>query len=347
MTLKNGLRTLAVFLLIFFAAAGFAAAGETAPAPEAPPAVRFAREEITEDVYPAVIDRTRDPLAYDAFRFRLDAKLLDIWFPNIANADEAILIYDGNVWLIDCGDQKAGERGAELIRRLGISRIGRLFNSHPHHDHILGLQETDAAARVEELLVCFGEDSTDSMVKALKYAFQAGIPVSRFADGDTFAMGDGQVTLHFLQNTEPTLDMNNQSAQTMVAFGKRKILFTGDMEADGQAALVARVGDTLQADILKYPHHGKKALDAAFRQAVSPLFAVVTNQQVDWEGVAHLTAVGIPFAFTNRGEQYLHLATDGEHWICEYVQKESLRGLLINTHTGVSKGCLRGLCFKQ
>ena len=190
---------------------------------------------------------------------------------------------------------------------------------------IEGLQATNDAAPVEELLICFGEDSTDSMIKALEYARGQGISVARFADGDVFAMGDGAVSLTFWKNGSADLDINNQSAQTMVEYGERSILFTADMERAGQAALTARIpAERLRADILKYPHHGKKTLYAPFREAVNPRIAIVTNQKVDWEGVTAMAALNLPTYFTNRDGAYLHLVTDGKHWICEYAGRESV-----------------------
>lgn len=324
-------RFAAALILIFLLAAG-GAAGENTPRPcppETPAPVKTARPvpEPTPEM-PAVIDRVTDPAAGDGFRFMLDAKILHIWFPNIMNADEAILMYDGDVWLIDCGDERAGSRGAELIRLLGIEKIGKLFNTHPHHDHLNGLTATHEAAPVRELLICFPADSTDHMIRAIRYAEMNGIRVSEFRDGSSFAMGDGAVTLTFYVNPPEGLDMNNQSAVTMVRCGRRTMLFTADMEIPGQARMMERLQpETLDADVLKYPHHGKSAMDESFFAAVSPDAAVVTNKTVaEWNGIRYLAGKGIPFFYTNRTGMYLHLMTDGEHWIAEYVRPEEIKG---------------------
>lgn len=311
---------------------GGAASGEGTPgaaAPETPAPVRIARPEPepTPEM-PAVINCAADPDADAGFHFAMDADLLHIWFPNISNADEAILIYQGDVWLIDCGDERAGARGAELIGRLGISRIRKLFNTHPHHDHLNGLRATDEAAKVEELRICFGGASTEHMIRAVTYAEENGIRVEEFREGSKFAMGDGAVTLEFWHNTDPSLDMNNQSALTMVRYGERTILFTADCERNGQANLMQRVpAAALKADLLKYPHHGKSPLDDDFLRAVRPEAAIVTNKTVpDWSGVRYLTANSIPFIYTNQNDVYLHLMTDGLHWIVEQVPRDSVTG---------------------
>lgn len=286
---------------------------------------------------PAVIDRTADPAAFSDFAFPAEAKILHIWFPNIMNADEAILLYDGCVWLIDCGDERMGARGAELIRKLEIPRIDKILNSHPHHDHLNGLRATDKAAKVEELALCFTEgdirpaSSRKHLRNALAYAEKNGITVSSFAEGDVLAMGDGGVTLTCYINPDPKLDLNNRSAQMMLRCGERTILFTADMEKPGQEAMLARLPEeSFKADILKYPHHGKSAMDDAFLEAVDPEIAVITNQKVEkWKGIMYLKKLKIPYVYTNvyhhinnktKKPLYLHLMTDGKHWVMERAE---------------------------
>lgn len=310
---------------LFLGGTAFGEGIPASPGPEAPAPVRIARPEPEPTpAMPAVINCVADPGADAGFHFPMDADLLHIWFPNIMNADEAILIFQGETWLIDCGDEKNGARGAELISRLGIDRIRKLFNTHPHHDHLNGLRITDETAKVEELRICFGGASTEHMIRAVTYAEENGIRVAEFRDGSEFAMGDGSVTLKFWCNTDPSLDMNNQSAQTLVRYGERTILFTADMERSGQANLLTRVAaSALKADLLKYPHHGKTALEEEFLRAVNPEAAIITNKTVaDWGGVRYLEAKGVPYIYTNRTGVYLHLVTDGEHWIAEQVPQD-------------------------
>ena len=293
-------------------------------------------EETPDEIVmvPEVIDRAADPEAEAWFEFPEEAKILEIWFPNVMNADEAILIYDGEVWLIDCGDERMGGRGAVLLEKLGITKIDRLINTHPHHDHLNGLKATDKAAKVAELLFCFDEKnirhakSLKNYRNAVAYAEKNDIAVSSYEEGSVFTMGDGKVTLACYANTEPKLDVNNRSAQIMIRYGKRSILFMGDMEKPGQQDMLARVAaEELKADLLKYPHHGKNAMDDAFLEAVSPKMAIITNKKVEsWKGIRYLKKHGIPYYYTNvyRGKQclYLHLMTDGDHWIVERVVRD-------------------------
>lgn len=318
------LRTAAILLLAAALPFYFAAAeGMIPPSPEPPNENTAARPTAapTEAPTEELTDHVHHPEVMPRFHFQKGKKLLEIWFPNIKDADEAILLYDGQVWMIDCGDYRMGDRGVLLIKQLGIEKIDVLFNSHPHHDHIDGLAKTDEAAKVGEVRICFAPELTESGLRMLNRTKERGIPVTEYRDGDVFAMGDGAVELRILKNNESNLDMNNQSAVTKITYGERSILFTADMEAPGQQAMIARVGaDILKSDILKYPHHAKSDMDTAFFEAVGAKLAIVTSAEGRGDaGQIALNTRGLPAIYTFSNDKFTHLVTDGEYWLAEQV----------------------------
>lgn len=292
--------------------------------PEPPPPVSTLRPTAppTEPPSVKVIDHINNPKVEPDFYFQKGSKLLEIWFPNIKDADAAILRYDGQVYMIDCGDLNASARTVLLIKQLGIESIDEIFNSHPHHDHIEGLGMTDNAARVKSLRICFPPDSTVSGMNMMDVAGARNIPVSMFKDGDVFTMGDGKVSLTFLKNDSETLDMNSQSAITMVRYGDCSMLFMADMERDGQEAMFGRIDpDLLKSDILKYPHHGKSAMQDAFYKAVNPDMVIVTSQEGRRSdlGQNYLHNRGVSTVYTSVKGLFVRLLTDGKNWLCDRV----------------------------
>ena len=315
-------RTLAVLLILLITVYAGSAEQAGMPSPE-PPAARVTRPTPEPTAVPTEIitDQIHFPEKCPGFSFQKDKKLLEIWFPNIRDADEAILIYDGDIWMIDCGDERAGDRGARLMRQLQIDHIDILFNSHLHHDHINGLWLTNKEAAVREIRICFPPEMTESGKRMLQNAEKMEIPVKEYQDGDRFAMGDGAVELLFLKNNEEGLDINNQSAVTRVSYGRSTILFTADMEQPGQEAMINRVGpDLLKCDIVKYPHHAKSDLYEPFFEAMDAKLAIVTSVEGRQDaGQAALAERGLPAVYTAKEGLFTHLVTDGEYWLCEQV----------------------------
>ncbi len=321
----KGLFRTALILILALAALTTGAAEEMLPpSPEPPAGYLDGRPTPAPSPVPEekIIDHVNHPEVYPKFFFQRGKQLLEIWFPNIRDADAAILTFDGQVYMIDCGDEKSAVRTAVLLRQLGIDHIDIMFNSHLHHDHTNGLALTDDVAKVGEVKICFETGSTAAGELLEQVTADRNIPVTMYKSGDWFTMGErGEVTLLFLRNYDPVMDMNNQSAVTVVRYKDRSILFTADMEKNGQAQMLKHVDPALlKCDILKYPHHAKSALYPEFYQVVDPKLAVVTSVQGRRDlGQSFLVANRIPAAYTSVKGQFLHLATDGEYWLAEYV----------------------------
>lgn len=282
------------------------------------------------DNYPKMIDRWTDPEAYSDFAFSPEDDLLEIWFPRIRDRDAAIFLYQGECWMLDCSDEQAEERVVPLLKALGIEKIDRIINTHPHHDHLNGFYAVDAAAPVSELMICFPRNINEHMIKAVEYAREQRIRVTSFADEQVLLMGDGVVRFLAWMKSGPEESMNDQSAQFMVSYGSCDALFMADIEWRGQEQLYSAVGrKSLRADILRYPHHGKKGMVDKLFRAISPEMAVFTATEGSPE-VRESTRFfeyyypEVVRAYTTRG--YLHLTTDGKHWLCEKVDDETLFG---------------------
>lgn len=272
---------------------------------------------------PKVIDRISNPSAGAGFSFSPEDDLLEIWLPSVRDQDAAIFLYQGQVWMLDCGDSRASKESVPLLKYLGVERIDRLINTHPHHDHLNGLYAVDASFPVGELMICFPEDSTTHMTAAMEYCKGNGIPVTHFGDESILSMGDGLVTFLAWQKSAETESLNDRSAQFMVSYGSCDMLFMADMELRGQRQLLDALGpEPLKADILRYPHHGKKAmLDEVF-YSIDPALVIVTNSPrvVEIaESTKYLDYKHVPVAYTNRTDYVIRLVTDGRHWLCESV----------------------------
>ena len=323
MTRKGLIRAAGIIILALMLPL-FAGAAENLipPSPE-PPSEKIVRPTPVPTAVPAetFVDHIHQPALYPRFYFQNGKKLLEIWFPNIKDGDAAVLMYDGEVWMIDCGDARQGRQVAAMIRQLGIEKVDRLFTSHLHHDHVLGLSETNDAAKVGEVLICFPITQTESGQKLMWATQRLQIPVSEYHDGDCFYMGDGAVELLILKNSESNLDMNNQSAVTRITYGERTILFMADMEQPGQETMINRIGpDLLKCDILKYPHHGKSDMYSPFYEATGAKLAVVTSVEGRGDpGQIALMTRRMPAAYTYQDGKYTHLVTDGEYWLCEQI----------------------------
>lgn len=273
---------------------------------------------VAEDAAPVLIDRVNTPEAYADFAFAADAELLEVIFPQILNCDAIFLRCGGETMLVDCATQGQAVRIVNMCKQLGITHIDRVVNTHPHEDHIGGFRDLIKSIDVGEMWLCFPEDYNTHITKAVGYAKKADIPVKTYADGDVLTLGGATIEVWKLDGTKS--ELNNCSAQMKVTFGERTFLMAADLQGDGQKRMVELHGDALDADILKYPHHGIEVLREDYLSAVSPLMVVVTNNHRQTAGWKWIMKAGIPYAYTV--PNFVHLTTDGTTWIAEKIQSD-------------------------
>ncbi len=269
---------------------------------------------------PVLVDRINKPDEYADFAFAEGAPLFEVIFPQHLNCDTAFLRFGEETMLVDCATQGQAQRIIAMCEQLGITRIDRVVNTHPHEDHIGGFRDVIKEIEVGELWICFPEDVNSHMKKAVKQAQNEGIPIKNYADGDTFTLGAATIEVWKLEGK--TSDMNNCSAQMKVTYGERTFLMAADLQQDGQKKYVELKGDALDADILKYPHHGIEVLREDYLAAVSPLFLVITNnhrQTAGWKWI-HSAKNTIPYAYTV--PDLVYLTTDGTTWIAQKLPSD-------------------------
>ena len=273
-----------------------------------------------EEAAPVLIDRVNSPEAYADFTFAEDAELLEVVFPQMVDCDAILLRCGGETILVDACKKAYSQRIINMCKQLGVTRIDRVYNTHPHEDHLGGFRDVIKEIEVGELWICFAEDYNDHMKTAVNAAKKAGIPVMTYADGDTFTLGEATIEVWKLEGTKT--QVNDCSAQMMVTFGERTFLMAADLETTGQKKFVEMMGEALDADILKYPHHGIQVLTDEYREAVSPLFMVITNnhrQTAGWKWINGAQNT-IPYAYTV--PDLVHLVTDGTTWIVEKIPSD-------------------------
>ncbi len=264
---------------------------------------------------PVLVDRINSPDVHADFAFAQDAPLFEVIYPQHLNCDTIFLRCGGETMLVDCATQGQAQRIIAMCEQLGITHIDRVINTHPHEDHIGGFRDLIKKVEVGELWICFPADYNKHISAAVGFAEKADIPVKTYQNGDVLTLGGA--TIQVWQKGDISNELNDASAQFYITYGERTYLMAADLEAQGQKYYAETLGDALKADILKYPHHGLEKLQQAYFEAVSPLYAVINNNQRDTAGKKFLRTNQIPHTFTVPG--FVTLTTDGQTWVCDRI----------------------------
>jgi competence protein ComEC len=163
---------------------------------------------------------------------------------------------------------------------LGVRRLDLMVATHPHADHIAGLPAVLAWLPVASLLEPGCREESPGRDELLAAAQAEGVPIGTPRSGEVLRIGD--VRLEVLAPSScwsgTDSDTNNDSLVLLASVGQDTVLLTGDVEIPAQEALV-EAGVSLEADVLKVPHHGGATLIPAFFDAVDPGIAVVSTGQ--------------------------------------------------------------------
>ncbi len=209
---------------------------------------------------------------------------LRVTFLDVGQGDAAVIELPGSqVMVIDGGgfasaDFDAG--GAILAPFLWSRKIGRvdiLVMSHPQLDHYSGLIFLTQRFSPREFW-SNGERAQGERFQQLLSALDRAGVTPRVLCRETPTMHLAQVHAHILHPPcQPAgFDTNNASLVLRLSYGVIDLLFTGDIEATGEYALLAANG-TLSSEILKVPHHGSRTSSSkAFVEAATPRVAVAS-----------------------------------------------------------------------
>jgi competence protein ComEC len=208
---------------------------------------------------------------------------LRVTFLDVGQGDSAWVEFpNGRTMLIDgggrAGSYDAGRLAiAPFLWDRGVRRIDTIVMTHPQVDHAGGL-----AYLIEKFPVgAFWTNGAGKDAKfygdILREVGEKNIPFRSVHAGWKPAEGGsaGVEVLHPGDSPESLSD-NDRSVVLRIRRGRYSFLFTGDIEAPAESALLRREAP-LETTVLKVPHHGSRtSILSRFLEAVCPQTAVIS-----------------------------------------------------------------------
>lgn len=214
---------------------------------------------------------------------------LRVIYIDVGQGDSALILTpDGKSMLIDAGESSAKNKVAQILEEYGITTLNMLVATHPHSDHIGGMQYIVENFQIEQ--VCLpGVSHTSQGYENLLLAIQERkIPALQAKAGESFQLGSDVHCEILAPVQEEYENLNDYSAVIRVCFGETSFLFTGDAEALSEAEILENTAGSIHSTVLKAGHHGSKTSSSdAFIRAVSPEAAVISCASENSYGHPH------------------------------------------------------------
>lgn len=199
-------------------------------------------------------------------------KSLVVEYLDVGQADSMLLSSNGEYMLIDAGNNKDGDDVIEYLKNAGVSTLKYVVGTHPHEDHIGGMDDVINAFDVQNVLLANATSNTQTYSDVLTALENKSLTATVPEVGTTFPLGDANVTVLAAQ---PADDLNNASIVLRATYQNTSFLFMGDAEAEVEEAIL-QSGADIQSNVLKVGHHGSDtSTTSSFLSAVSPDAAVI------------------------------------------------------------------------
>lgn len=213
---------------------------------------------------------------------------LTIHFLEVGQGDCIYINYGDFDMIIDGGENKKADYVVNYLENQGVKDIDLLVATHPHADHIGGLDDVIRRFDVAEIIDSGAKPS--SSTSAFKnYKKAVSEEAARYTPDENLIRTAGALKVEVLEMGDGFEELNDESVVVKVSLGEFSALFTGDAEKQIEEALVGQKGrGWLNVDLFKAGHHGSKTSNTLeLLEAMSPETVVVTAGENNDYGHPH------------------------------------------------------------
>ena len=245
---------------------------------------------------------------------------------DVGQADAILLQTEGKNILVDSGLSDSADKLVAELRKLGVKKVDVLVATHPHADHIGGMNAVLKNFEVGKIYDS-GQVTTSKMYqKYLKTVKEKKIPFALLRASDRIEFGSDGAVLEVLGPQEPLLkdtrsDLNANSIVMRLVYKHFTMMLAADATSETEARILhAFAKDKVRSQILKVAHHTSKYSNtAAWLEAVNPEVAIASYSKENEYGFPHqvtlkrLSKVGAKY-YNTADNGNVKVITDGESY---------------------------------
>lgn len=199
---------------------------------------------------------------------------LTVHYIDVGQGDSILAGSDGHYMLIDAGENDQADTVVSYLKQAGVTSLDYVIGTHPHSDHIGGLDKVIDEFSVGKVILPPVEHTTRTFEDVLNAASNKGLKITKPVPGSTYTLGNASFTI-VAPVKDYGNDLNNWSVGIRLTYGSNSFLMCGDAESQAESDMLER-GIPLKADVLKAGHHGSStSTSSGFLKAVSPSYVVI------------------------------------------------------------------------
>ena len=199
-----------------------------------------------------------------------------VHFIDVGQGDSILIsMPTGENMLIDAGDNDKGEVVVDYLRSQGVERIDYLVGTHPHADHIGGLDDVIDEFDIGEIYMPRVTHTTKTYMDVLEAIDRKGLKIKAARSGLTIPIEGAMAEILAPDSDLKSDNLNDFSIVIRLTYGQTAFLFQGDAEKRTEDSILSSY-DNIKTHVIKLGHHGSSTSNTEdYIEAVDPEYAVI------------------------------------------------------------------------
>lgn len=206
---------------------------------------------------------------------------------DVGQGDSSLFVFPtGETMLVDAGPAASAKDLTRYLKQCGVKKINILVATHPHSDHIGGMNAVTREFVIGEIWDSGYAHGSDMQIKFYQTIKDKKIPFGRPKRGYSREIGGAliEVLAPSQELSGTSSDANNNSIVLRVTYGNVSFLMTGDMDKEQRRT----ISPLPESTVLKAAHHGSRTgTDARLLREVSPMVIVLSYKKGNSYGHPH------------------------------------------------------------
>lgn len=221
-----------------------------------------------------------------------EESFLKVHFIDVGQGDATLIqqINQDNTYnmLIDAGNNGDGGYLVEYLKDQGVETLDYIIGTHPHSDHIGGLDDVIKGFQVGAIIMPKVMANTRTFEEVMEAVSDKGLSITSPVPGTSYPLGEAEFTI-LAPNSDDYASLNDYSIANRLVFGSNSFIFTGDAEALSEEEILNNFNKRdLASDVFKLAHHGSSTSNTEdFLEAINPSYGIISCGQDNSYGHPH------------------------------------------------------------
>lgn len=230
------------------------------------------KQEVIETRKPERQDNSSQAVTGSIFDDELKVNFLDV-----GQGDCSVIeLPNGEIMMIDAGENGKEKLIFNFLDSISAKKIDYLIATHPHSDHIGGMEEVISAYDIGNIYMPDVMHTTKTFKNMLYEIDKKGMSINK-AVSEKVIFDYGNLKAEFIYPEDRKYDdLNNYSAVVKLRYLDKSFLFCGDIEYEAEGYII-NSGMDFDCDVLKVAHHGSSTSSGdLFLKVASPEISVIS-----------------------------------------------------------------------